>query len=228
MPNNYSAQDWKRFRQEVIELDGYACRRCSHRLADGAVLQVHHLYYSPGKMPWEDPYEACETLCQGCHAREHGIIRPNVGWNYLGMDDLEDLDGNCQLCGQAIRYVFHIQHPDWEPMAVGTDCCDSLTGTQLASNHMESIQRFQSRRNRFVSSKRWKEEDGGLAIRQKGIELRVVPNAGQFQILMDEVLGRKRYATLEAAKLLAFEVIENGKAAECIAKRRLAPTGKKI
>nr|VFK49489.1 MAG: hypothetical protein BECKTC1821D_GA0114238_10796 [Candidatus Kentron sp. TC] len=134
MKNKYRSNRWIEFREELIELDGGACVRCGRRRDDGAVLQVHHKEYLKGKAPWEYPFGFFETLCRRCHAEEHGKIRPESGWEYVGEDDLGGLYGNCERCATEIRYVFFVQHPKWEPMAVGTICCDDLTGTKLASD----------------------------------------------------------------------------------------------
>src|ERR1019366_1190456 len=137
MTSPYKNDQWKIFREEVIELDGNACRRCHRSQQDGAIFQLHHLIYISGKKPWEYRYEDCETLCKGCHSAEHGLTRPKTGWSYYGDEDLGDLCGVCDCCGTDIRYVFYVHHPLWEPMGVGTFCCDHLTGTEFASKHME-------------------------------------------------------------------------------------------
>lgn len=208
----YHAREWKSFRAEVIELDGGKCRRCGRKASQEVVLQVHHLRYQKDRKPWQYAYSDCETLCKGCHAQLHGKVMPRFGWDYVGEDDLGDLSGNCELCGNEIRYQFHIQHPNWEPLAVGTVCCDHLTGTNHASNFMESFKRFQSRRERFVESSRWQQERGIQSIRQKGLVLQISESKGGFQILLNQRKGAKRFPSLRAAKEFAFEVIEDGKA----------------
>lgn len=165
---HYHRKDWLKYRKEVIELDGGVCVRCKRGPLQGAVLQVHHKEYLPGKLPWEYPYEACETLCKGCHAGEHGIVRPFQDWECAGHDDLGDLSGECELCGTPIRYVFFVQHEKWPTLEVGETCCDRLTETTLASDHI----RFQERQKRFINSKRWNSEgEGKSRIRQKGMDL---------------------------------------------------------
>ncbi len=37
----YHKTEWKKFRDEVIELDGYKCKDCG-RTSKEVVLQVHH------------------------------------------------------------------------------------------------------------------------------------------------------------------------------------------
>jgi len=215
----YRAEEWDLFREKVLELDGYCCQRCHRGRADGVTLQVHHLEYEPGRLPWEYPSSACETVCKGCHAQIHGKIRPSVGWELLGREDSGDLCENCENCGTDIRYVFHIWHPAWESMAVGEICCDHLTGTEIASNFIESQRRFQSRLKRFASSTRWEHGSHSVGITQGGIRVEIretVPSG--FQIYMNWMPGSRIFPTQEKAKKIAFEVIENGSAARYLAK----------
>jgi hypothetical protein len=209
----YRAEEWDVFREKILELDGYSCQRCHRGTADGAILQVHHLEYQPGRLPWDYSPSACETVCKGCHAQIHGKIRPSVGWELLGREDSGDLCENCENCGTDIRYVFHIWHPAWESMAVGEICCDHLTGTEIASNFIESQRRFQSRLRRFLESPRWKTGPRIAAIRQSRIEVQIYEFApSNYRIHMNGREGKRTFTELDAAKRLVFNVIEDGTA----------------
>jgi hypothetical protein len=209
-------QQWKKFREEVFELDGGVCIRCGRNLNDEKIFHVHHKEYIQGRLPWDYPYNLCETLCRGCHASAHGIIPPKTGWEFLDEEDLGDLCGTCDYCGNDIRYVFYIFHPDWETLGVGTNCCDNLTGTETASAHA----RLASRRARFVKSKRWKESNGIFSILQKQIEVQIHFTPQGFRICMNEHKGKIFFPTVEDAKKAAFNVIENGKAEKYLNKKR--------
>lgn len=208
MKNPYRSNRWVEFREELIELDGGACVRCGKTRQGGATLQVHHKKYLTGKAPWEYPFELCETLCKGCHAEEHGEIRPSSDWEYVGEDDLGGLYGACDRCNTAIRYVFFVQHKNWEPMAVGTVCCDDLTGTKIASDK----RKYDERLTRFIKSTRWTEVERRHLIEQKHIEIELVPAIGGYRIHMNTTKGKKIYPTLNAAKTMVFDFIESGKA----------------
>lgn len=208
MKNQYRNNRWFAYREELIELDGGACVRCGKSREVGAILQVHHKKYIAGKSPWEYPYDLCETLCKRCHAVEHGEIRPESGWEYVGEDDLGGLYGTCDRCGTDIRYVFFVQHPNWEPMAVGTICCDDLTCTQIASER----RKYDDRLARFIKSKRWFEADKQHLIKQKQIAIQIVPANSGYSIHMNSTKGTKIYPTLDAAKARVFDFIESGEA----------------
>ncbi|MFY0673982.1 MAG: hypothetical protein JXQ87_11280 [Bacteroidia bacterium] len=207
---SYHKKEWKEFRDQVIELDGFKCVRCG-RGKEEVVLQVHHKYYEKGRMPWEYGTEACETLCKGCHAEEHGITKPTAGWEYLGEEDLGDLTGSCEKCGTSIRYVYQIGHPDWGFLEVGTYCCDSLTDTVIASNNRESLTRFRGRLKRFINSVRWQVTEKVHSINQSIFHVVIMEiNESHFQITIQGFKSRRVYKTLREAKEKVFNVIESG------------------
>lgn len=217
--DGYRSKDWKQFREEVIRLDGGACSRCSRTPADGVVLQVHHKQYFEGRKPWQYPYDACYTLCSGCHAAEHGIIPPKFGWSFAGWQDLGDLVGNCDLCNTAIRYSFLVAHSGWRAMEVGEECCDNLTCTQVASNFAESRRRFAGRLKRFVDSSRWEQYPSGKhLIIQKGYVVSILPASGGFRTWVNDKAGKAVHESLLDAKAAIFEAIDSGKVGAYFAK----------
>lgn len=222
MSNQYSHRDWIRFREQGIKLDDGRCVRCQRGRPE-VVLQLHHRFYIAGRKPWEYEYEDCETLCKSCHAQEHGIIMPQSGWAFLSSDDLGDLCGNCEDCGQDLRYIYLIQHPAWGFLSVGTDCCDRLTATEEASAILTAIQNRNERRKTFLSSKRWKiHESGNISIRQSGRSAYIFPRAGKFRIGIGDVEGNADYETQLEAKIRMFDFFDSGEAADFFAKRREA------
>lgn len=218
--NLYNHADWSRFRAEVIRLDGDRCVRCSRGHGD-VVLQVHHKRYIAGRRPWEYPHSECETLCKGCHAEEHGIIMPSSGWLLLSTDDLGDLNGNCELCGTALRYSYAIVHPGWGSMAVGTDCCDKLTGTTDASEYHDMMLKDRGKLRRFVSSPSWRTlPSGEQSIVRAGIAVRISEADGKFYIGLGPARGKASHDSLIDAKIKALELIDTGEAADYLEKRR--------
>lgn len=108
-----------------------------------------------------------------------------------------DIADNCELCGQDIRYVYAITHSQWGSMAVGTDCCDCLTGTAQASEHHNKYIRKIDTRKRSAGSKRWKIfENGDIQISQKGIRVQIVAIEQKFIIVMNTVKGKELFDTV--------------------------------
>lgn len=208
MNRNYRDKKWIEFRESIFEMDDYSCVKCK-RTPPEVVLQVHHKYYIREKPPWDYPSSSCETLCRGCHGREHGEIRPSEGWVLYDQDDLGGLHGECECCHTSLRHVFYIQHEKWEPMAVGTDCCDSLTGTTEATEHRKLLER----KKRFLCSKRWKKSPSGLRFEQgKLLKIEICREDVEFRIHMNGVRGGKTFASEIIAKSFIFELIQSGKA----------------
>jgi hypothetical protein len=175
------------------------------------VLQVHHKRYLRGRRLWEYPLELCQTICSGCHARIHGLIPPSTGWDHVGWDDLGDLDGECELCGQAIRYVFLVDHPDWKPMEVGEQCCDKLTTTDEASMAMRARRLLADRRRRFIESPWWRTDERGVSrLVHKRHVIDIVRDGASWRIWVDGTRGRQQFASTDHARSCVFEVIESG------------------
>jgi hypothetical protein len=61
---------WQKKSADIKNRDEWECRRCSDKFSN---LQVHHLYYINGAMPWEYPDDAMITLCELCHKKAEFI-----------------------------------------------------------------------------------------------------------------------------------------------------------
>ena len=208
---SYIESQWKVFRQYVIELDGYKCRQCG-RGQDEVTLQVHHKEYKPGLKAWEYPTADCFTLCKGCHAQTHGIIQPTFGWEYIGDEDLGDLIGTCENrgCGADIIYSFTVFHQKWGTLQVGTVCCDNLTDSEIASNLKESKLKFESRKQRFTTSKRWTSNGFLHKIKQGLFDIEIFETENEFSLKINGKKSKIKHKTLLAAKTRVFEIIEDG------------------
>ena len=216
----YKSSDWKRFRDQVVQLDGGICSNCGRGKEENVVLHVHHKTYIRGRKPWEYSFENCIALCAGCHAAEHGKIPPKFGWDWAGWEDLGGLFGICDCCGTQIRYTFFISHPDWYPMEVGTECCDNLTSTKLASSLLESHRRYATRLKRFVSSSRWASLPFDIfSISHKKIEIRIRMADGKYRIWMNGIRGVMDFSDLLSAKVAVFDAVESGAAHRFLRKR---------
>ncbi len=60
---------WQQKRLRIMDRDGWQCIACHSK---EKTLNVHHTRYVQGRMPWEYADEELHTLCQDCHADEHG------------------------------------------------------------------------------------------------------------------------------------------------------------
>ena len=60
---------WKEFRLKVLSERGSRCECCGGT----DILQIHHTFYTSGKMPWEYEINDMRVLCKKCHQRIHNI-----------------------------------------------------------------------------------------------------------------------------------------------------------
>jgi hypothetical protein len=116
-----------------------------------------------------------------------------------------------------MRYEFHIEHPKWFPLTVGTDCCDRLT----ESNAAFIIKREKERLNRFLSSKSWQPLPHGITIRRKKMDFEIASDPRGYFISMLNKAGRKRFPTISEAKTAVFNLIESGEATSFVAKQKV-------
>lgn len=54
--------------------DNFACTKCGDA---ETTLHVHHEKYKGD--PWDCPNDKLKTICENCHASEHGIIELSTG-----------------------------------------------------------------------------------------------------------------------------------------------------
>lgn len=60
-------KEWKTKRNFILKRDNYCCKKCG----DKQKLQVHHIFYIEGNMPWEVPNNYLITVCETCHIKIH-------------------------------------------------------------------------------------------------------------------------------------------------------------
>ncbi len=212
----YRTKEWQEFRAKIIELDGFKCVQCNRHQKDGAILQVHHKVYIRGKKPWEYAPDDCETLCKRCHAEKHEIVFPRFNWVCVAEDDLGDLIGTCDVCDTEIRYVFTLEHENWFSVDVGTDCCDRMTGTQIASEWRKRLER----KRRFLKSKRWKPTPHGPSIKLEASDVSVAKSGLKYKIGVNGRVGRKEFDDEIAARTHVFKIFSDGQLKEWISKSK--------
>jgi hypothetical protein len=106
-------------------------------------------------------------------------------------------------------------------MAVGTDCCDKLTGTTDASEYHDMMLKDRGKLKRFVSSPSWTTlPSGEQSIVRAGIAVRITEADGKFYIGLGPARGKAPHDSLIDAKVKALELIDTGEAADYLEKRR--------
>lgn len=90
--------EWKRKREQRLEIDGHKCVLCGATERQGSTLNVHHLTYD--NMYQEDVQHDLVTLCRTCHyTKAHG----HTGFDDKKQDSVVELYYN-----QAIRSMLDL------------------------------------------------------------------------------------------------------------------------
>ena len=61
----YRSQRWQVVRRQILERDGWRCRRCDK----SGILEVDHIRPIKSCGDWYDP-ENLQTLCRNCHLKK--------------------------------------------------------------------------------------------------------------------------------------------------------------
>ena len=193
----YKRREWFRFRQKCMALAGWACQRCG-KTQNKAPLQIHHPHYTAGLNPWEYDPRFCVVLCKGCHAREHGKIKPLEGWVLVHSDwDHGEPTGptHCEHCETPMEWHNDLWHPDWGVITVGYDCAEKLGNPEV-----HEIKRMRERINTFVFSPRWKATAKGTRYKHGDTRVFVMETPSGFVLNINGEWGKRKYMTEESAK----------------------------
>jgi hypothetical protein len=86
-----------------------------------------------------------------------------------------------------------------------------LTGTAEATEHRKLLER----RNRFLVSRRWKEDRFGLCLQHvKSLQIELRVHREGHRIHINGVAGKKFFPCQLEAKMFVFELIQSGTALE--------------
>ncbi|WP_080401344.1 hypothetical protein [Burkholderia ubonensis] len=145
---------------------------------------------------------------------ERGV--PHKGWVCIDIEDLGEPQIECEMCeSQTIRYVHHMEHPDYSrQLSVGCICAGHMEGSLTAARDREAQMRARaSKRKRWVS-RRWKVSvRGNLTLTADGYRITVYQRGTGWGCTIVEIRtdavqhSRRNYATADRAKLAGFDQI---------------------
>lgn len=124
---------------------------------------------------------------------------PQKGWRLIYVDDLEDAEFKCQMCGKKeIRYVHVVVHSSWPKMKVGRVCCENMTQDYVTPRKKEKQRRNLSARiARMASSARWKTtKNGNKWIKTKrGDIVCIIFSGKKIKLAINGKIGKLFYDT---------------------------------
>lgn len=138
---------------------------------------------------------------------------PKSGWMCVGITDLGEPTGVCEMCGhQIIRYVHHMIHPLYRPLGVGCVCAGKMEGDiEQAREREQSFKSKQARKANFKSRK-WKISKNNnkyIKLKDHLIVLYYSRKNNNWKYSIDNVFCPEVFSTEDDAIDAAFEAFDN-------------------
>ncbi len=141
---------------------------------------------------------------------------PHRGWTCVDIEDLGEPQIDCEMCeSQTIRYVHHMEHPDYpNVLEVGCVCAGHMEGDLAASRAREASMKSRAAKRKRWTARAWKvSAKGNPHITSDGFRITVYPRGGEWAYTLaaldnSTVLhARRNYKSQAEAKLAAFDHI---------------------
>lgn len=141
---------------------------------------------------------------------------PHRGWTCVDIEDLGEPQIDCKMCeSQIIRYVHHMEHPDFpDVLEVGCVCAGHMEGDAEASRAREASMKSRAAKRKRWTSRAWRvSAKGNPHITSDGFRITVYPRGGGWAytlVALDNstvLHARRNYKPQAEAKLAAFDHI---------------------
>ncbi len=146
---------------------------------------------------------------------------PHKGWD---LDDVFDVRENgeeeweavyetCMMCGkEKIRFVHILSHPEVNSQfRVGCSCAEKMTEDYVGPKTKEKELLNRSNRRSAWITKDWKvSKNGNFYLNASGYNVVIYreKQSDNFKVKIDNVFGKKKFDTLQKAKIAAFNGLE--------------------
>ena len=137
---------------------------------------------------------------------------PHSGWSCIGISDLGEPVGICEMCGyQIIRYVHHMAHPNYRYLNVGCICAGKMEGNPEAARKRERDFKNRQARLKNFRSRKWKtSKNNNLYAKIKNhivVLYKINPGNG-WKYSIDNVFCKEKYESRDSAVTALFEMLE--------------------
>ena len=89
---------WQRRRLKRLEAANWQCQQCGDGSSE---LQIHHVEYIDGLLPWEYTDSELQCLCDSCHKDEHTPLTHEQAAAVAIIDNMPP-DVFCDRCGRLV------------------------------------------------------------------------------------------------------------------------------
>ncbi len=141
---------------------------------------------------------------------------PHKGWQCVDIEDLGEPDLECEMCeSQIIRYVHHMEHPNYpEALHVGCICAGHMEGDLAAARTREASMKSRVGKRKRWLTRAWRvSAKGNEWIKADGFRVVVYPRGDGWAATVSSEdnsfvqHSRRNYQTEQRAKLAAFDHI---------------------
>ena len=141
---------------------------------------------------------------------------PHKGWECVDIEDLGEPQIECEMCeSQTIRYVHHMEHPNYsDVLEVGCICAGNMEGDLAAAQTREASMKSRvGKRKRWLTRKWRVSAKGNPWLRADGYRITVYQRGAVWASTVasedNSYLhhGRRNFKTEGQAKLAAFDLI---------------------
>ena len=137
---------------------------------------------------------------------------PHSGWTCVGITDLGEPCGICEMCGyQVIRYVHHMVHPNYRQLNVGCVCAGKMEGDVAAAKKREQDFKSKQARRENFQKRKWKQSRNGNSyakIKDHLVVLYKLKNCSLWKYSLDNEFCPEVYGSREEAVNAAFEALD--------------------
>jgi hypothetical protein len=140
---------------------------------------------------------------------------PHSGWTCVDVEDLGEPLAECEMCeSQTIRYIHHMEHPNYaDVLGVGCVCAGHLEQDASAARGREAAMQSRAGKRMRWLTRRWKTSAKGYPwIRVDGFRVTVYPRGVGWAATVvrgedPPIHSRRNFNSLDQAKLAAFDQI---------------------
>lgn len=141
---------------------------------------------------------------------------PHKGWTCVDIEDLGEPLAECEMCeSQTIRYVHHMEHPEYpDVLQVGCVCAGHMEGNLAASRAREASMKGRAAKRKRWTTRAWKVSvKGNPHITADGYRITVYPRGSGWACTVAALdnstvqHSRRQFKTINEAKLAAFDHI---------------------
>lgn len=141
---------------------------------------------------------------------------PHRGWHCVDIEDLGSPSDTCEMCeSKSIRYVHHMEHPDYPgTLKTGCVCAGHMEGDLTGARTREASMRNRASKRMRWTSRKWKYSGKGNSyIKADGHRVTVYVKGAGFGVVVSQDAttyqkhSNRVFKSESEAKLAAFDHI---------------------